>query len=179
MSVSVYFSNQIVQIAVGTRGKKGTLKQVYTIMAPEGSIINGIVMDADSLGAHIKNFWEANNIPKKDVYLVVNSNKIAGKSIETPNLNSKKTLGFIKREFSDMQRDDDDNTLAYIQIGTDKKAKFKKLYAEMAPKDQLREFMTIFAEMNISLKGIISGEGSIIGYAQKNIVKKLNFLIIK
>ena len=37
-------------------------------MAPEGSIINGIVMDADSLGAHVKQFWQTNNIPKKDVY---------------------------------------------------------------------------------------------------------------
>ena len=179
MSVSVYFSNQIIQIAVGNRGQKAVLKSVYTTMAPEGSIINGIVMDAESLGAHLRSFWDANNLPRKDVYLVVNSNKIAGKSIETPNLNPKKTLGFIKREFSDMQRDDDDNTLAYIQIGTDKKAKIKKLYAEMAPKDQLREFMSIFAEMNISLKGIISGEGSIIGYAQKNIVKKCKTFVLQ
>lgn len=91
MSVSVYFSNQIIQIAVGTRGKKGKLTSVYTTLAPEGSIINGIVMDSDSLGAHIKGFWEQNKLPKKDVYLVVNSNKIAGKNLEVPNMNQKKT----------------------------------------------------------------------------------------
>lgn len=178
MSVSVYFSNQQIQIAVGQRGKKGTLKSVYTTTAPEGSIINGIVMDADSLGAHIKQFWEAQNIPKKDVYLVVNSNKIAGKSIEVPNLNEKKTLAFIMREFSDMQREDDENTLAYIKIGSDKKKKIDKLYAEMAPKDQLREFMQIFADMGVVLKGIISSEGSIIGYAQMNIARSIkNFVL--
>ena len=43
MSVSIYFSNQIIQIAVGKRGKKGTLQNVYTTLAPEGSIINGII----------------------------------------------------------------------------------------------------------------------------------------
>ena len=179
MSVSVYLSNQIVQIAVGTRGKKGALKQVFTTMAPEGSIINGIIMDAEALEAHIKRFWEANNIPKKDVYLVVNSNKIAGKKIEVPNLNGKKTVDFIKREFADMQREDEENTLAYTSIGMNKKTKVKLLYAEMAPKEQLREFMQVFAAMGISLKGIISGEGSIIGYAQDTLTKFAKTFILQ
>ena len=179
MSVSVYLSNQIVQIAVGTRGKKGALKQVFTTMAPEGSIINGIIMDAEALEAHIKRFWEANNIPKKDVYLVVNSNKIAGKKIEVPNLNGKKTVDFIKREFADMQREDEENTLAYTSIGMSKKTKVKLLYAEMAPKEQLREFMQVFAAMGISLKGIISGEGSIIGYAQDTLTKFAKTFILQ
>lgn len=179
MSVSVYFSNQIIQIAVGTRSKKGNLKSVYTTMAPEGSIINGIVMDADSLGAHIKQFWEMNKLPKKDVYLVVNSNKIAGKNLEVPNMGKKKTLNFIMREFSDMQREDAENTIAYTFLGVNKKSKVRKLYAEMAPKDQLREFMQIFANMGVALKGIISGEGSIIGYAQQTLVKQAKTFILQ
>lgn len=179
MSVSVFFSNQIIQIAIGKRGAKGTLQAVYTTIAPEGSIINGIIMDSESLCQHLKSFWAANNLPKKDAYLVVNSNKIAGKSISAPNLNQKKTLSFITREFSDMQREGDDNTLAFIHIGDEKKTRVHKLYAEMAPKEQLREFLQIFADMGISLKGIISGEGSIIGYAQKNIVKKCKTFVLQ
>ncbi|MCR5213425.1 MAG: hypothetical protein K6E10_03345 [Eubacterium sp.] len=169
MSVSVYFSNQIIQIAVGSRGKIAKLDRVLTTYAPEGSIINGIVMNSESLGAHIKKFWEENNIPKKDVYLVVNSNKIAGKNVEVPVMDEKKTLKFVMREFSDMQREDD--SLAYIQMGTDKKTRIRKLYAELAPKEQLREFINIFNDMGINLKGIISGEGSIIGYAGRILTK--------
>jgi hypothetical protein len=136
-------------------------------------------MDADSLGAHIKSFWESNNIPKKDVYLVVNSNKIAGKNLEVPNMNKKKTLKFIMREFADMQREDEENTIAYTPIGVDKKTKVRRLYAEMAPKDQLREFMYIFSSMGIVLKGIISGEGSIIGYAQQTLTKSAKTFILQ
>lgn len=179
MSVSVYFSNQIIQIAVGTRGKKGKLDKVYTTMAPEGSIINGIVMDAESLGNHVKGFWEQNKLPKKDVYLVVNSNKIAGKNLEVPNMNPKKTLAFIMREFADMQREDDENTIAFTPIGVDKKTKIRRLYAEMAPKEQLREFMEIFSGMGVVLKGIISGEGSIIGYAQMTLAKNSSTFILQ
>lgn len=179
MSVSVFFSNQIIQIALGTRARKGTLKAVYTTMAPEGSIINGIIMDAESLGAHVKSFWEANNFPKKDVYLVVNSNKIAGKNLSVPMLNEKKTLGFIMREFADMQREDADNTLAYTEMGVDRKARVRKLYAEMAPKDQLKEFIQLFEGMGIQLKGIISGEESIIGYARQNILKQAKTFVLQ
>lgn len=179
MSVSVFFSNQIIQIALGNRARKGSLKAVYTTMAPEGSIINGIIMDAESLGAHVKSFWEANNFPKKDVYLVVNSNKIAGKNLSVPMLNEKKTLGFIMREFADMQREDADNTLAYTEMGVDRKARVRKLYAEMAPKDQLKEFIQLFEGMGIQLKGIISGEESIIGYARQNILKQAKTFVLQ
>ena len=179
MSVSVYFSNQIIQIAIGKRGAKANLERVYTTFAPEGSIINGIIMDADSLGNHLKSFWATNNLPKQDVYLVLNSNKIAGKNIEAPFLNQKKTLAFIMREFSDMQREDSENTLAYITLGTSNKSKVRNLYAELAPKDQLREFIQLFLDMDIYLKGIISSESSIIGYAQKNIVKKCKTFVLQ
>lgn len=179
MSVSVYFSNQIIQIAVGKRGKRGVLQRVYTTVAPEGSIINGIVMDGEALAAHMKGFWQAQNLPVKDVYLIVNSNKIAGKNIEIPSLNEKKTMQFIKREFSDLQREEEENTIAFIPIGYDKKTKLKHLYAEMAPKDQLRELLDVFTAMGITLKGIISGEGSIIGYAQMTLAKQCRTFILQ
>ena len=127
MSVSVYFSNQIIQVAVGKRGKKPALSNVYTTVAPEGSIINGIIMDSDALLGHMRSFWNANSIPTKDVYLVLNSNKIVGRNLEVPNMNVKNTLAFIMREFSDMQREDEDNVLASTMIGQDKKTKKKRL----------------------------------------------------
>ena len=170
MSVSVYFSNQIIQIAEGKRGRKGSLSAVHTTWAPEGSIINGIIMDAEALGNHVRDFWEERKLPKKDVYLVVNSNKIAGKNLSVPLMNEKKTLGFIMREFADMQREDADNTLSFTVMGQDRKSKTRKLYAEMAPKDQLKEFIQLFDSIGIQLKGIISGEGSIIGYARQTIL---------
>ena len=179
MSVSVYFSNQIVQVAVGTRGKKGTLKAVYQSVAPEGCIINGIVMDPEVLGNFLNEFWVLNNIPKKDVYLVVKSNKIASKNLDVPVLNKAKTFEYITREFSDMQREEEENTIAYTKLSQDTKKKKIKIYAEMAPKEQLREFMNIFSNMGIALKGIISAEGSIIGYVKSTLAKNNGTFILQ
>ena len=179
MSVSIYLSNQIIQVATGTRGKKGSLKAVYTTLAPEGSIINGIVMDGESLGNHLKKFWDENKLPKNEVYLILNSNKIAGKNLEIPNMSPKKTQQFIVREFTDMQRDANENTLAYIPVGTNKSSKLRHIYAESAPKEQLKEFMEIFKGIGIKLKGIVSGEGSIIGYAQTKLSKAYKTFVLQ
>ncbi|MCR4813919.1 MAG: hypothetical protein K5879_03740 [Lachnospiraceae bacterium] len=179
MSVSIYLSNQFIQVATGTRAKKGTLKAVYTTLAPEGSIINGIIMDGESLGNHLKRFWEENKLPKNDVFLVLNSNKIAGKNVEIPNMNPKKTKQFILREFADMQRDSEENTIAFIPVGTSAGAKLRHLYAESAPKEQLKEFLELFQSIGIKLKGIISGEGSIIGYAKTHIAKSYKTFVMQ
>ena len=179
MSVSIYLSNQVIQIAVGQRAKNGSLKKVYTTYAPEGSIINGIIMDGESLGGYLKSYWEQNNLPKKDVFLVLNSNKIAGKNIEIPNMNPKKTLEFILREFADMQRGDDENTLAFIPVGYNKETKLRHLYGESAPKEQLREFMDIFNSFGVKLKGIISGEGSVIGFVGQKLTKGCKTFVVQ
>ena len=179
MSVSVFLSNQIVQVAVGTRGKKGSVSQIYTALAPEGSIINGIVMDQDAFTGFLRQFWAANSIPTKDVYLIVNSNKIAGKSVEVPVMNEKKTFSYIMREFSDMQRDEAENTIAFATIGQDKKTKIKKTYAELAQKEQLTEYLQIFAAVGIALKGIISSESSIIGYAAQTLAGKYGTFVLQ
>lgn len=179
MSVSVYLSNQLIQVAVGSRGPKASVKQIYVTTAPEGSIINGIIMDADALSEHLKKFWNDNKIPTKDIYLILNSNKIVGKNIGVPNMNRKKTIEFIQREFSDMQRDEEENYLAFIPIGKDKNSKLNYIYSEFAPKDQIREFVTLFNNIGLWLKGIISGEGSIIGYANVKLAKKCKTFILQ
>ena len=179
MSVSVYLSNQLVQVAVGTRGKKPSLTNVYTANAPDGSIINGIIMDQESFIEFLKEFWKEKKIPQKDVYLIVNSSKIADKSLNLPNLSGKKANDFILREFAEMQREEDENTLAYITLGKDAATKTTRIYANMATKDQLKEYKDIFEAAGIDVKGIVSGEGSIIGYAYQAIAKKFKTFVLQ
>ena len=180
MSVSVYLSNQQIQIAVGSRGKKAGLSNVYTVLAPEGTIINGIVMNTKNFAEFLKEFWNKNNIPKKDVYLVVNSNKIAGKQIDLPKMNKEKALNFIQREFADMGRDEEsEQVYGYTSLGINVKEKMEKVYAESTPAELLRDYEQIFKELEIELKGIFSGEGSIIGLARETALKQAKTFILQ
>ena len=99
MSTVIYLANQQIQVITGTPGnRKISVADCYTEDAPDGSIINGMIMDADAFVSFMQNFWTTHNLPTKDVILVINSTKFIGKNIEMPPLNSKKTEEFINRE---------------------------------------------------------------------------------
>ena len=123
MSTVIYLANQQVQIVTGSSsGKKIVVNQNFTVDAPEGSIINGIVMDADLFIGFLRETWASLRLPSKDVIVVVNSSKFVGKNIEMPVLNDTKTLEFIEREPSDINKEDS-YTYGYIPLAVEGKTK--------------------------------------------------------
>ena len=85
MSTVIYLANQQIQVITGTPGnRKISVADCYTEDAPDGSIINGMIMDADAFVSFMQNFWTTHNLPTKDVILVINSTKFIGKNIEMP-----------------------------------------------------------------------------------------------
>lgn len=161
MSTVIYLSNQQIQIVTGSRGaKKVSVNDCFIANAPEGSIINGMVMDTELFVGFLKDLWTEKKLPQKDVYLVVNSTKFVGQSIELPAMNNAKKLEYVEREFAELDRGEE-RIHGYITLaGSDKK--FHKIYAESIPPDFLNDYIDIFAEVGIKLKGITSGESSII-----------------
>lgn len=162
MSTIVYLSNQQVQVVIGSPGKnKIHIDRCYEAQAPEGSIINGIVMDTDSFVGFMKEFFSANRIPMKDVTLVINSSKFVGKSVEMPKMNRKRAFSFIEREFADMNRSGD-CLYSYLSLGSGT-GKTERVYVESIEPDFIKEYLEIFREIGIQIKTILSGESSLIG----------------
>ncbi len=161
MSTVLYLANQQIQVVIGTAGaKKIAVQRAYTADVPEGSIINGIVMDAESLTAFISEFWRRNKLPVKDITLVINSSKFVGKMIELPQLGTTKTFEFIDREFTDIRRDEDE-IYGYIPL-ENADGKSKRVYAESISADFIQEYIDIFREAGIGVKAIYSGESCLI-----------------
>lgn len=171
MSTVIYLSNQQIQVVIGSPGeRKIVIERSYTVDAPEGSIINGIIMDQELFIEFMKEFWISNKLSTKDVVLVINSSKFVGKMIEMPEMNIKKTGEYIFREFADISRSD--NCLfSYLTLNS-QKGKMKKVYAESIDTDFIKDYLDIFQEIGIHLKSIISGESSLIGLTQMTLGKK-------
>lgn len=162
MSTIVYLSNQQVQVVTGTRNaKKVSVKECFVATAPDGSIINGMVMDTELFVGFLKELWAEKKLPTKDVYLVINSTKFVGQTIELPVLNDTKTLEYIEREFAELDRGEA-RIHGYIPLVSNEK-KIQRVYAESILPDFLNDYIDIFNEVGIKLKGINSGENSIIG----------------
>ena len=176
MSTVIYLANQQVQIVTGSsNGKKISINQSYILDAPEGSIINGIVMDADAFIGFLREVWSQYKLPSKDVTLVVNSSKFVGKNIEMPTLNDSKTLDFIEREFTDINKGEE---YVYGYIPLFQENKIKRIYAENIPSDFIKDYLDIFSEAGIKIKALYSGESSIINFVSTTVGKNFNTFIL-
>ncbi|MCR5232556.1 MAG: hypothetical protein K6E53_01415 [Lachnospiraceae bacterium] len=119
MSTVIYLANQQIQVIEGNRTGKGpaSVRRYLTLEAPEGSVINGVVMNEDAFVEFISKAWSEARLPTKDVILVINSTKFVGRTLELPVLNEKSTYEFIGREFAEVGREDADQIFSYIPIG--------------------------------------------------------------
>lgn len=177
MRTVVYLSNKQVQVVIGSPGQnKISVSQIYTGEAPDGSIINGIVMDNELFVGFMKEFWKTYNIPTKDIVFVINSSKFIGKTLEIPVLNEKKTLEYIRREFADLNRGED---LIYGMIPIGMEGKNRKVYVEGMSAEFIKDYMDIFAEIGLKVNAIHSGEGSLIALIQMTLGQRFKTFILE
>lgn len=178
MNTVIYLANQQIQVITGSfSGNKYNLEQCLVADAPDGSIINGIIMDTEAFVSFIREFWASNNLTTKAVTLVVNSSKFVNKTIDMPNMSPTKAIEFVEREFSDIKRDDN-SIYGYTKISSTKNE--MKVYGESVPSEMITDYKELFDEAGISLSGIYSGDSSIIDFVNinaKNIGKTFVFQI--
>lgn len=177
MSTVIYLANQQIQAVTGSSGqKKVSVSKTYIAEAPEGSIINGIIMDPEAFVGFIKDFWKENKLSTKDVTLVINSSKFIGQTIELPKLKENKVVEYIDREFADLRKDDD-VIYGYIPL-KDTDSNMRRVYAEAIATDFIGEYIEIFKEAGIGVKEIHSGESSLIGLTEMTVASYYDTFIM-
>lgn len=176
MSTVIYLSNQQIQIVEGKSGKTATVNRCFDFPAPQGSIINGIVMDQETFGNFIKDIWSENKLSTKDVMLVINSTKFVGQNMEIPKMSDEKTLDHIRRGFSNIDRSEE-KVYGFIRLESSQK-KMQRLYAESVSPDFVKDYIDFFQNIGITLKGIYSGEGSTISLINSTKAKQLSTFML-
>lgn len=161
MRTVIYLANRQIQVLVGKAGnRKISVDRYLTCDAPEGTVINGMIMDTEGFVDFLKEYWKQHSLSTKDVILVSNSTKFVGQTIEMPYMNDRRTLQFIKREFADIDRNED-KLYGFSRLKGAPKH-MQRVYAESVSPDLVREYMEIFEAAGIRLRAICSGESSII-----------------
>ncbi len=203
MSTVIYLANQQIQVIEGVKGKKpGQIRRYYSDIAPEGSIINGMIMDTELFIPFISQMWKEQHFSDKDVILVVGSSKFVGRTMEIPRLPERKTLEFIDREYADMGRDGD-TIYSYITLGPakpqnkgqeapagekapdDKKGKKPpeqnknlRIYVEATEPDFINDYVEIFSQAGVKLSAIYSSECSLITFTAREAVRKYRTFVL-
>ena len=180
MSTVIYISGKLIYlVSARGRGAKAVPVKAYTMPAPEGSVINGIITDPDVFMPFIRKVFHDNKLSMSDVSLVVNSTKLVGKRIELPKMNSSKRLEYIAREYNELDRGDTPPVYAYTPLYSEKGGKVESIYAESVESSFVKDYMELFAESGIKLKGIYSSEGTMIKMLEQTAAKRHKTFVVQ
>ena len=180
MSTVIYISGKLIYlVSARGRGAKAVPVKAYTMPAPEGSVINGIITDPDVFMPFIRKVFHDNKLSMSDVSLVVNSTKLVGKRIELPKMNSSKRLEYIAREYNELDRGDTPPVYAYTPLYSEKGGKVESIYAESVESSFVKDYMELFAESGIKLKGIYSSEGTMIKMVQNTAARRSPTFVVQ
>lgn len=150
MSTILYLSNRLVQV-VEEKGKEYCA--VCQDMAPEGSIINGIITDEEVFAEWIKEFYEKNKLSRKECTLVVNSTQLNSRVLELPKAGNTEIRKMIEGEFSDSKTE---HTLfAYHVLGGDSQGKMQRILAVAGEKQFFEAYVHFFTQVGIEVAAIV------------------------
>lgn len=153
MSTVIYLSNQDVKAVVGTgKGKLVTVTRVCRAQAPEGSIINGLVTNEETFTPFLKEFWETNQLPKKDVTLVLGSARTVTRPIQVPKMNHKKMMEYLPREFAAMEHANDP---VYSYVVLEEDGTMRQVIATMLDRGFMQPHVDRFKSLGIRLESVV------------------------
>ncbi|MDF2534761.1 MAG: pilM [Bacillales bacterium] len=166
MSNSIFLSNSEIQIVKYSRsGEKMKIKGYISTPLPEGSMINGVITDAQLLIEQLKQLKLKEPSYFDNASLTIDTNSILLKLIAVPSLKKEKYFLIVE--------DDLKNRLtAYREVFYDfsfwnKKKKEMVILGAGADKASLETYLAVFKEAQIKLNRINVGIESIIRYLEK------------
>ena len=166
--LTVYLSNKYIRIVTGDHSSgKVNIRGMYYTIDTTGCLVNGSIVDEESLLELLREQWEVQNLPKKDVYLVLDSNQFTAKVVQVPVLNEKKMMEHLGREFTDVGRISNPVYGYFPLNGEDKKAKIRQVFAMAAPRDYAIQFVELFGKLGVKLSGIECANGAMIRLLDK------------
>lgn len=165
--LAVYLSNRYIRVAEG-EAQTGKLKasSLYHTVDTRGCILNGTVVDPDGFLELIGNLWESNNLSKKGIHLIIDSNQFTTKVFDAPAQKYKQMIQYVSREFTDVGRIADP-VYGYFPL-KDKKGNggIKTIFAMMAPKAYIQGFRDLFEQLGISIASVECAMGTMLRFAQ-------------
>lgn len=134
----------------------------YTVPFESEVIINGVIIDEDELLSKLNDLKAKDSKLLKNVELLVDSNEIMVKKIESPKLNKQQYSYLAENYFSTKTGEDKDFVCGYSVLKSD--ASQAEILVGAAVKELISRFVSIFERANSNIVKIHIGIESIIKY---------------
>ena len=154
----IYLYDRTVRAVVGEAGNGSvTIERVCVEEAPPLSIVNGQVTDEGAFGQFLKGFWERNQLPKKDVCLVVDSTQTAVRFFDAPRMPHRKMMRCLPGRFIGIERMQDPvyscGCLEKDRKGREGREE-TRMYGAVMDRSFLREHVERFRALGIRLASV-------------------------
>lgn len=158
METSIFLSNREVVAAEGIRRSGAvTVYRIVRGLAPENSIINGIVTDELEFDRFFRRFWEEHGLAKDRVVLVLGNAQAAMRNLRLPPMTHNQRMHHLMYEFADVARRKP-MVLSYVKMGTDGRSEM--ILAGMTEQEFLEKHIRRFKEMGIRLQSVVLAEAA-------------------
>ena len=157
MKVNVFLSNSSIQVVLGeAAGKKFKIKALYADEIPDGTLLNGAVINENVLQDTIRDSWRRHGIKEKTVDLVINSPHLMARRIEMPLMKGNKAAKYVNNEVDEKDTARfTDPVLGWYPVS--KKKKTQLVISEMAEKEFVETYIRIFEAAGVKLNSIHAG----------------------
>ena len=157
MSVSVFLSNRSIQVVIGDgRSKRAKIERFFEDDVPEGTLLNGTVINEKALEDTIRGAWSKHGIKERNVDLVLNSPHLMARRIEMPCLSGNKATHYIMNEADEKEiARFSDPVIGWYPLVKNKKT--QNVVSETAEKEFIETYIKIFGAVGIRLNSIHNG----------------------
>ena len=171
MKVNVFLSNSSIQVVLGEKsGKKVKVKALYADAIPDGTLLNGTVINESVLQDTIRDTWRKHAIKEKNVDLVINSPNLLARRIEMPLLTGNKANRFVNNEVDEKDTARfSEPILGWYPIS--KKKKTQLVISEMAEKEFVETYIRIFEAAGVKLNSLHAGINLAVNMMQTQVNK--------
>ncbi len=155
MITSVYISNERIQVLSGVSNsskKHVDIKSCIYISLPDNSILNGVITNEIAVKEALEKLWGKYDLPKKDVYLVIDSGTILNKKVKVPALPKSTVQTLVQEEFKDIEGFS--NFLFDYTVLEDGRNGSPEVLCNAVGKELVASYIRIFDSVGINLKSI-------------------------
>lgn len=176
MSIIMFLSNREIQI-VEKKGSKrqAGVKRVMQFSAPEGSLINGVIVEPELFSSFLKELWQRQGFLSKKVELITGSTKIMGKMLDVPRMNRQDILNYLKRELSESSEEE---AFVYHYCDVEKEENGRrKIFGERISSALIEEYMEVFAGAQLEIKAVYSDMSSLLKLTRQEFSMDQTFVL--
>ena len=168
--VTLYLSgNHIIALVGAVNGKKLTAQKLYTHRFEEPMMSNRKIINVEAYQKALEEFFNQNNLPTRNINLILASSMFITKMVELPVMQPKELMGYIPREFNDVENRKEPiygcsviNTVFKQEGQNEKVRKYQHILAAMIEREALDDVYDMMRALKLKVSSITMDQANII-----------------